>query len=174
MFDNGHILGAHTISCKRNPSLNKIRENQNKKRKGRVQSSETKFKISIAMQKAVAEGRQKTLKPGGICRCFKVKNHLEQLQNIQGSWELKVVEFFNEKKIKWCRNHTAFDYVYEDKNRKYFPDFYLEDFDVFVEVKGYETDKDLAKWKMFPRKILIIKKDEIKDLEKWALSLKWT
>lgn len=126
------------------------------------------------MQKAVREGGQKTPKPGGICKTFKVKNLDGIEQHIRGSWELKVVEFFNKEKIKWVRNQLSFDYKYEGAIRRYFPDFYLEDFDVYVEVKGYETEKDRAKWKDFPKKLFIIKKKELQDLKQWAFSLNRT
>jgi hypothetical protein len=36
-----------------------------------------------------------------------------------------------------------------------------------VEVKGYETEKDRAKWKQFPFKLLVVKKQEIQDLTSW-------
>lgn len=34
----------------------------------------------------------------------------------------------------------------------------------FVEVKGYETD--LGKWKQFPYRLIILKKEEINNLKK--------
>ena len=38
--------------------------------------------------------------------------------------------------------------------------------DPYVEVKGYETDRDKAKWNQFPKKLLIIKKNEINAIRK--------
>ena len=35
-----------------------------------------------------------------------------------------------------------------------------------VEVKGYETDRDRAKWLHFPKKLCIIKEKEIKEIRK--------
>jgi hypothetical protein len=35
---------------------------------------------------------------------------------------------------------------------------------LYVEVKGYETDRDRAKWRDFPKKLCIIKEAEIKQI----------
>ena len=45
----------------------------------------------------------------------------------------------------------------------YFPDFYLPDFDYYIEVKGYQRDRDLYKWKVVD-KLIIIKANEIKEI----------
>ena len=50
------------------------------------------------------------------------------------------------------------------KDFKYIPDFYLPDTNTFVEIKGYVTDKDKAKWKYFPHSLNILKKDELKQI----------
>jgi hypothetical protein len=36
--------------------------------------------------------------------------------------------------------------------------------DLYVEVKGYETDRDRAKWRDFPKNLRIIKEAEIKQI----------
>lgn len=74
---------------------------------------------------------------------------------------------FDKQNIKWIRNKQQFDYIFENKKRKYTPDFYLSDTDEYIEIKGYETDKDRAKWSQFPKdKILkIYKQKELKQLQ---------
>jgi hypothetical protein len=89
------------------------------------------------------------------------------LVKIQGSWELKVAQFLDEKKIKWAKNKLGYKYFFDGKERSYFPDFVIEDMDVYIEVKGYETSKDTSKWKQFPKKLLVIRRNDIKDLEFW-------
>ena len=130
-----------------------------------------KKSISLGMQKAVAEGRQKTTKPGGICRHYRIKDSTGKECDLQGSWEFKVANFLNDKKIYWERNRTGFKYLFDGKQKTYFPDFYLKDYDLYTEVKGYETEKDRAKWKQFKLKLSIIKKEEMKDLSKWLNSI---
>lgn len=57
-----------------------------------------------------------------------------------------------------------FPYFFE-KNRLYRPDFYIEDTQTYVEIKGFVRKKDLAKWRQFPKNknLKIIYR---KDLEK--------
>jgi hypothetical protein len=82
---------------------------------------------------------------------------------LQGQWE---VDFYN-----WAKNQglepkrPAESFTYEwNGTRSYFPDFYIESLDMYVEVKGYETDRDRAKWLTFPKKLRIIKEEEIKQI----------
>jgi hypothetical protein len=57
-------------------------------------------------------------------------------------------------------NTTGFDYVFEGKQRKYYPD-YLTDNSVYVEIKGYGQAQWQAKLKTFPHKIEVLGKREI-------------
>ena len=59
----------------------------------------------------------------------------------------------------------GFPYIWNGE-RTYFPDFYIESLDLYVEIKGYETDRDKAKWKQFPKKLRVIKKKEINEIKK--------
>lgn len=38
--------------------------------------------------------------------------------------------------------------------------------DLYVEVKGYEAERDRAKWSVFPFKLMIVKKKEIDEIQK--------
>ena len=102
-------------------------------------------------------------------RCEHIKYVMKSgiTTDIQGSWELQFVSFLDKYNIIWGRNKVGYKYLFEGKEHLYFPDFWLKDFDVYVEVKGYETEKDRAKWKQFPFKLLIVKKQEIQDLITW-------
>ena len=53
-----------------------------------------------------------------------------------------------------------FEYEWENKIHLYFPDFYLPDYDIYIEVKGYERERDRCKWKVVPN-LLVLKKKEI-------------
>jgi len=61
------------------------------------------------------------------------------------------------------RNKKGYIYTYEDKEFKYYPDFIVDD--VIYEIKGYETDKDLVKYKSIKdKKLTILNKDNLKDI----------
>lgn len=117
------------------------------------------------MKIAVAEGRQKTLRPGGITKGFWFENITGEKFWLHGSWEMIYADYLNRHGILWIKNKIGFKYFYENQERTYFPDFYLENENLYVEVKGYETEKDIAKWKYFPHKLRIIRKKEINEIK---------
>lgn len=77
---------------------------------------------------------------------YKVKNIEDKEYSVRGTWELQVAEKLNELGIKWIRNHILkYRRPDESKERFYNPDFYLPNEDVFIEVKGYYSEKDKEK-----------------------------
>lgn len=83
----------------------------------------------------------------------------------QGGWELSFYQWCENNEIHVERSTDWFEYNY-DGIRKYFPDFYLPTYSTYVEVKGYKTDKDEAKWNQFPKPLLIIERKEINQIRK--------
>lgn len=54
--------------------------------------------------------------------------------------EIEIAKIFDKLNIKWIRNKNGFPYTtLEGKQRKYYPDFYLEDYGLYVEYKGWVT-----------------------------------
>jgi hypothetical protein len=128
-------------------------------------TEEEKQKTREGMRRAVLEGRQKTPRPyGKKCKLFSVVNSLGETETLQGGWENLVAEYMSSNDIRWTRSKRSFTYVYETREHEYFPDFYLLDHDLYIEVKGMKTERDEAKWKQFPEKLLIIDKTNINDL----------
>lgn len=85
---------------------------------------------------------------------------------LDSSYELLFVNIMNKHNIKWHKNKKEkFPYVYENVKRNYIPDFYLEEIDIWVEVKGYEKEIDLYKWKYFPHKLKIIRYKDLLKLD---------
>ena len=84
--------------------------------------------------------------------------------DMHGSWEVKYAKYLDENNIKWIRNKDSFAYTFNGKERKYTPDFYLIDSDEYIEIKGYKTEKDDAKWSQFPkhRKLTVLMENELK------------
>lgn len=116
-------------------------------------------KISATIRKKVEEGTWHT--------SLAKKMHINYKNiDLHGSWELKYAMYLDKFNIKWIRNKNTFDYFFDGKNRKYTPDFYLPDTDEYVEIKGYKTKKDDAKWSQFPvhQKLKILTLKELKQL----------
>lgn len=86
--------------------------------------------------------------------------------DLHGKWELKYAKWLDENQIKWQRCKDSFSYEFEGKVRRYTPDFYLIDSDEYIEIKGYKTEKDDAKWSQFPsyRTLKVLLEDDLKAI----------
>jgi|688.fasta_scaffold365078_2 hypothetical protein len=135
----------------------KISENSKK----RKYTDEQKKRHSDIMKKTVdlypdsytknnVVGRVKTLEYNGV--------------KLKGNWELMVAKWFDENNIKWEHETKFFNYEWNGK-RKYYPDFYLSEYNIFIEVKGYETERDKIKWLSVPN-LVVLKKKEIDMIRK--------
>lgn len=69
-------------------------------------------------------------------------------QFVQGNYERIVAEKLLSDNITWkkCTATTHFEYTLVDGTiHRYIPDFYLPDFDLFIEVKGWWSDTAITK-----------------------------
>ena len=117
-------------------------------------------KVSIAVNKLVEEGKWHTSLAKNM--------HIEYNGvDLHGKWELYYAQWLDKNNIKWIRNKKQFDYIFDDKKRKYTPDFYLMDSNEYIEIKGYKTAKDIAKWECFPENetLIILTEKELKNLK---------
>jgi hypothetical protein len=88
----------------------------------------------------------------------------------QGNWELEFYKWAKANNLTPRRVIEGFKYSWKGE-RTYFPDFYIESKDLYIEVKGYKTDRDAAKWKQFPKKLLIVDKTAIDKIKRNCYSI---
>lgn len=129
--------------------------------KKQIWTEEKRKRHSESMKKAVADhpesytssnrGRTKQMLVDGI--------------KFQGKWELDFYNYCKCNNITIQRSNEWFEYEWNG-TRKYFPDFYLPNYDLYIEVKGYVTDRDLAKWRDFPKSLKVIKTEDINLIRK--------
>jgi predicted nuclease of restriction endonuclease-like RecB superfamily len=79
-----------------------------------------------------------------------VKDYFEYVNNFNQKMilnrdELIVAQTLDKTSYKWCRNTNGFDYVVNNKHKKYYPDFYIDDLDLYIEYKGYLTKEMIHK-----------------------------
>jgi hypothetical protein len=132
-------------------------------------SEENRKKQSIAMKKAVIDNPDSySLKNvSGRVKSYDFVDSYGNKTKLKGKWEVKVAEFLNEKNIGWTNIVSPTSYYWNDDWHLYFPDFYLKEYNLYLEVKGYERDRDKCKWSHFPFELLKIKLTDINDLDKW-------
>lgn len=123
------------------------------------ESEETKAKRKATIAKKVENGEW---------HVSLAKDHHYNYKGVDlhGKWELKYAKWLDENQIRWQRCKDSFSYYYEGKTRRYTPDFYLIDTDEYVEIKGYKTEKDEAKWSQFPeyRTLIVLLEDDLKAM----------
>ena len=134
--------------------------------KQQVWSEERRQKHSERM-KEVVESNPESYSASNVSG--RVKNYEINGMTVKGTWELTVAEYLNEQNIKWTNKLKPIPYEWNNKWHLYFPDFYLPDLNLYIEVKGYERDRDKAKWKALDN-LIILKEKEIKQIRNGSLS----
>lgn len=81
----------------------------------------------------------------------------------QSSWEEIWIRYHVQENIPFRRCTEYFEYEFEGKTKRYYPDFFLIEQNSYVEVKGFWSDKTEAKLKSIPKEygIIVARKDEI-------------
>lgn len=82
---------------------------------------------------------------------------------MRSEWEVKVAKFFDEHNIKWYYEFLRFNFGF----CTYMPDFYLPEYNTWVEVKGWWKYKDVIRVGelMKTQKVLIIDRRNINNLK---------
>lgn len=114
-------------------------------------SKETDERIS-KLSKAVSSTLNNKVKEGTWHVSFsKARTYEYRGSTFHGTWELNFAKYLDSKNINWSRPDDIFEYFWQEEVHQYHPDFYLPEFDIFIEIKGYPTDRDFAKWEQFPK-----------------------
>lgn len=100
---------------------------------------------------------------------YKIKNLNGEEFTVRGTWERDFGNYLTDKKILWIRNKQL-KYIQTDNSvHRYNPDFYLPDKDLYIEVKGYFSNKDQEKIKLVLTQhkinLKIIREAEIKKIK---------
>jgi len=82
----------------------------------------------------------------------------------RSSWECNFVKWCDKNNIKWQYESKSFNLG----NCSYIPDFYLPEFNLYIEIKGWWRDKAKDKFKLFKQiycgtRIKLIEKQELKQ-----------
>lgn len=127
-------------------------------------SEEQKRKLSETMKKRFAENPE--LFMGG--NRGKVRQVEVDGIRLHGNWELIFYMWAKNLGIEILRTPKGFPYMWNGE-RTYYPDFYIPAHNIYVEIKGYEKERDRAKWNQFPEKLLVVKRSQIEKIEKGAI-----
>lgn len=137
------------------------RKKLSKSNKGNKLNEEQRLKHKKAMKNAVLKNPESYTASNVSGRTPIIEYNGFKLK---GTWELEVAKWLDKNNIKWTNKIKPFEYKWENSTHLYFPDFYLIEFDRYIEVKGFERERDRCKWKVV-KDLIIIKKDDIKKIK---------
>ena len=102
----------------------------------------------------------------GRTKKYEMIDYLGSRVMLNGKWEVEVANWLNRQNIKWTNIiKEGFKYIWENSEHLYFPDFYLPEYDLYLEVKGYERERDHCKWKVV-KNLVVLKEKEIELIKK--------
>jgi len=122
-------------------------------------------KMGEKARKVLSE-KQSLQNVGGRCKWYSVNGI-----KVQGTWERDVALKLSDMGIIWVKpSKSSFiiKYEMEGKIKSYTPDFYLPEFNIFLEIKGYWWGKDKEKMKCVieqnpTKNIVIVEKNAFKN-----------
>lgn len=159
-FNKGIQLGGHIIWCEKNSNSEDSRKKLSQTQKGENNpacSEEARNKLSNTVKEKIKNNTWHL-------SFSHSRTHDYQGNKLHGKWELEYAKWLDLNNIKWRRPNEKFSYIFNDKKGFYTPDFYLEKEKTYIEIKGYPTLKDFAKWDSFPLSLKILTGKDLKEM----------
>jgi len=157
----------HVRRCPVNPD--RIMETLTEEGRARIRAKNSAFRHSADTRQRISESMKKVVITSPESYSSGNRGRTRQIIvdgiKLQGQWEVDFYLWAKSAGLDPRRPSEAFKYEWNGE-RWYHPDFYIPSLDLYVEVKGYETDRDRAKWLHFPKKLCIIRQVEIKQIRK--------
>lgn len=173
VYDNPQALGGHVVMCSENPDVEETRSRIAEANRGKTHPDAVKDRIRQSMQEAV-DANPDSYAAGNVCgrtERIQVKTSNGTETSVHGKWERDVARFLNRHEIQWTNAVSGFPYLWKDGEHQYFPDFRLPARECYIEVKGYERDRDHAKWAAFPEPLIVIRRAEIEAIRNGVYDL---
>jgi hypothetical protein len=102
----------------------------------------------------------------GRCKKYKYVSPIAGEISLDGTWELAVAKWLDSNGFHWYRNTKRFEYTnLKETVSHYTPDFWVDELQSYIEVKGYETELDRCKWSQFTYPLLVWKKKELVEMK---------
>ncbi len=186
---NLNSLRQHEIRCKLNPNrinMDYIKPGHSKGHKGTNQfikakelglpkpivSDETKEKIANVWKNKKHSIESKKLIQNTIN--YKILNNewhngngikiLYKNVYFDSSWEVNFVKYLENKNVIWERPKKCFKYHFNNGIHNYYPDLYLPEYNLYIEIKGQPNERDYEKWNQFTEKLDIYDSKDLYEL----------
>lgn len=100
-----------------------------------------KIKYSTVTGEKIKYGCNGGPRPGGgYSKMIEFTSNSGEVMKLNND-EIRLAKILDILKLDWSRNWIGFPYLdLKNRNRNYYPDFYIKEYDLYVEYKGFVTD----------------------------------
>lgn len=158
----GKINLGDSNGMKSNEARNKASVSRKK-----IMTYEFKHSISLATKKAWSDGKFEGVAVGR-CKWYDYKHSDGTVYKVQGTWELEFIKWLDDNNMQFLCHRGRLSYTLEGKNKNYYPDFFVKDWNCYVDIKNkYHYSISLDKFESLLNEghnIKIILKEELETL----------
>ena len=134
--------------------------------KGKMSATALKESATRARHSIIKRYEAGWMPKAGRCKKYKYISPIAGEVYLDGTWELAVARWLDEKGYSWKRNTKRFQYTnLKGTISHYVPDFWIKELNSYVEVKGYETELDRCKWAQFKDPLVVWKRKELTEMK---------
>ncbi len=163
-FRDPEYRKKHTDKMIAISSSPEYRDRQSKASKERYKDPKYREKFSQRMKQVVLDNPESYSDKNVVGRS---KHFTVDGVRYNSSWEYEVSKYLDSQNLRWQRSKLEPEtYLFENSWHLYFPDFLLLDYNMYIEVKGYETEKDKAKISHSKKPVILIKQKDIDLIKK--------
>ena len=158
----GKINLGETNGMKQEKSKRKVSQSRSK-----LMASGYNKEVSKQMKKAWKNGKFEGVRVGQS-KWHEYTHSNGKTYKVQGTWELAFIKWLDENKMEFTCHRGRLNYMIDNQNHTYFPDFFVNEWNSYVDIKNeyhYSLQKD--KFKALDRaghNIKLIFKDELEKL----------
>ena len=134
---------------------------------------ETCEKKSISIRESYQNGRKIPPNVSGWGKGGWYNSILQGNIWLRSQGEIKYAEFLDNHNISWVYENEFFRMTHNSKKTIYRPDFYLIDYDIYIDIKGYFTPEKASKIHSFREQYPNIHLDLLfyEDLRNWNIKI---
>tara|TARA_Y100000296_G_C5118302_1_gene228986 strand:- start:41 stop:844 length:804 start_codon:yes stop_codon:yes gene_type:complete len=138
-------------------------------RKEMFKDPKKRQELSERVSKAWADGKYDGVKVGR-CKWFDFKKSDGSIVKCQGKWEFAYAKWLDSNDIAFLAHRGRIKYIQNGVKRSYYPDFYLIDDDVYIDIKNkYHFSLNKEKFKLIQSQnpkisIILLFKEDLKKL----------
>jgi hypothetical protein len=165
--------GKINLGDKNGMKQDEARKKVSNARKEMFKDPKKRKEISVKLAKAWADGKYDGVKVGR-CKWYAFKKTDGTTIKCQGRWELAYARWLDKNSIRFLAHRGRISYEQDNIKRSYYPDFYLIDSNVYIDIKNkYHFSLNEEKFAMIKKQHpeITLKLLFKKDLEKLGIKL---